>query len=133
MIDVENDIFNAVATALRSAHSGVYVVGEYVATPPQFPAVSIVEADNRVSEQYRTNNIENACSVMYEVNVYSNKVASKKTEAKSVQKTLDSAFAALGFTRTMSNQVPNFADASIYRIVSRYEATIDKDRWIYTN
>lgn len=133
MIDLENDVFTAVATALRAAHEGIYVTGEYVPAPPKFPAVSIVEADNRVATRYRTTNIENAASVMYEVNVYSNRASGKKSEAKAIAATLDEKFAELGFTRTMKNQVPNLNDASIYRIVCRYEAIIDKDFWIYHN
>ena len=133
MIDLENDIFTAVATALRTAHSGIFVTGEYVPVPPKFPAVSIVEADNRVVEGLRTLNIENAARVMYECNVYSNKANGKKSEAKAIADTLDTAFASIGFTRTLKNQVPNFNDATIYRIVCRYEAIIDKDFWIYHN
>ena len=131
MINLEYDIFTAVATALRTAHQGIYVTGEYVPTPPQLPAVSIIEADNKVFRKMRTLNIENAASVMYEVNVYSNKASGKKAEAKSIVETLDAKFAEIGFTRTMMNQVPNLFDASIYRIVCRYEAVIDKDYWIY--
>ena len=133
MIDLENDVFSNVATILRAAHAGILVTGEYTPKPPNFPAVSSVEADNRVVEQMRTLNIENAVSVMYEVNVYSNKASGKKAEAKEIAATLDEAFAAMGFTRTMKNQVPNFNDATIYRIVCRYEAIIDKDLWIYHN
>lgn len=133
MIDLENDIYNAVATALRAAHVGIYTASEDTPTPPKLPAVSIVEADNRVLESMRTLNIENAASVMYEVNIYSNKAAGGKTEAKAIAATADAAFASIGFTRTLMNQVPNFNDARIYRIVCRYEANVDKDLWIYHN
>lgn len=133
MINIEYDIFTAVATALRTAHTGIYVTGEYVPAPPKFPAVSIVEADNRVFQRMRTLTIENAASVMYEVNIYSNKVSGKKAEAKAIAETLDAKFAEIGFTRTMMNQIPNLNDASIYRIVCRYEAVVDKDYWIYQN
>lgn len=133
MIDIENDVFDTVATALRAAYLGIFVTGEYVPTPSKFPAVSIVEADNRIVERMRTLNIENAASVMYEVNVYSNKASGKKSEAKAITETLDAEFAKIGFTRTMKNQVANFNDATIYRIVCRYEAIVDKDLWIYHN
>ena len=133
MIDIENDVFDTVAKALRAAHKGIYVVGEYVPAPPKFPAVTIVEADNRVVERMRTLNIENAASVMYEVNVYSNKTSGKKAEAKAIAATIDAEFSKMGFTRTMKNQVPNLNDATIYRIVCRYEAIVDKDFWIYHN
>ena len=131
MIDIENDVFSAIASVLRTAFSNIYVVGEYVPAPPRFPAVSIVEADNRIVTRMRTRNIENAASVMYEVNIYSNKASGKKSEAKAIAATLDEKFAEIGFTRTMKEQVPNLNDATIYRIVCRYEAIVDKDLWIY--
>ena len=133
MIDIEADVFDTVAKALRAAHAGIFVTVEYVPAPPKFPAVSIVEADNRVVTRMRTLNIENAASVMYEVNIYSNKASGKKSEAKAIAATLDVEFSKMGFTRTMKNQVPNLNDATIYRIVCRYEAIVDKDLWIYHN
>ena len=133
MIDLEFDIFTALATRLRTEYPGIFVSGEYVPAPPSFPAVSIVESDNRVVEDMRTLNIENAALVMYEVQIYSAKVNGKKAEAKEIAETVDAFLTSIGFTRTMKNQVPNMNDATIYRIVCRYEAIIDKDFWIYQN
>ena len=131
MIDLENDIFDYAAKALRAAHTGIDVAAEYVEMPAKFPHVSIVEADNRVLERMRTNNIENAVSVMFEVNIYSNKASGKKSEAKAIANTLDDVLSGIGFTRTFREQVPNLRDATIYRIVCRYEAVIDKNFVIY--
>lgn len=131
MIDLENDIFDYTAKALRAAHTGIDVAAEYVEMPAKFPHVSIVEADNRVLERMRTNNIENAVSVMYECNIYSNKASGKKSEAKAIANTLDDVLSGIGFTRTFREQVPNLRDATIYRIVCRYEAVIDKNFVIY--
>ena len=131
MIDLENDIFDYAAKALRVAHTGIDVAAEYVEMPAKFPHVSIVEADNRVLERMRTNNIENAVSVMYEVNIYSNKASGKKSEAKAIANTLDDVLSGIGFTRTFREQVPNLRDATIYRIVCRYEAVIDNNFVIY--
>lgn len=133
MIDIEADVFSYVAEILREEYPGIFVAGEYVNTPSSFPAVTIVENDNRVLETMRTLNIENAVSVMYECNIYSNKTNGKKAEAKDITATMDKAFEEIGFTRTMRNQVANLNDASIFRIVCRYEAVVDKDLWIYHN
>lgn len=125
MIDIENDVFTIAANELRAAHDSVNVSMEYTATPSKFPSVTIVESDNRVYDTMRTSaTIERAVRVMYEVNVYSNKTSGKKTEAKSLADTVDATFTRLGFTRTYRNQVPNFLDATIYRIVMRYEALV---------
>ena len=65
------------------------------------------------------------------MNVYSNKTAGKKAEAKAIANTADAVFAEIGFTRTFREQVPNINNATIYRIVCRYEAVIDKNFVIY--
>ena len=124
MIDLENDVFTYLSSELRTQYPGIYCVGEYVAAPSTFPAVSIVEADNRVFTRMRTATIENAASVMYEVNIYSNRQNGKKQEAKAIAETIDRLFEVKGFTRTTRNQVPNFNDATIYRLVCRYEGVI---------
>lgn len=127
MIDIESDVFDTVATELRSKHAGIFVAGEFVDSPAKFPAVTIVEADNRIFERMRTRRIENAVRVMYEVQIFSNKASGKKAEAKSIADTADGVFASLGFTRTMRSQVANLKDATIYRIVCRYEAVVGEN------
>lgn len=134
MIDLENVVFTEIATTLREKYgANFFVAGEYVESPASFPAVTIVEADNRVLQNMRTLKIENAVSVMYETNIYSNKTSGKKAEAKAIADVIDTKFEEMGFTRTMRNQMANLNDATIYRIVCRYEAVIDKNNWIYQN
>lgn len=124
MIDIENDVYDICAKALRAKFAGIFVTNEYTEHPARFPAVTIVEADNRVVESMRTLTIENAAGLMYQVEVYSNKVGARKSEAKKIAVEVDRVFASLGFTRTFMEQVPNLHDATIYRIVCRYEAVV---------
>ncbi len=131
IIDIESDIFNDVANALRTAYPEVNVYGDYSVTPSKFPCVFLTEIDNRILQRMRTNNIENAVQCTYEANVYSNKPSQKKTEAKAIANAIDVIFNELGFTRTFRQQIPNVNDATIYRIVCRYEAVIDKNLVIY--
>lgn len=133
MIDIENDVFDYVAKALRAEFSDLLVLSSFAVAPAKFPCMTLVEADNRVIQRMRTDNIENAVSVMYEANIYSNKGVGKKTEAKEIANAVDSLFNDIGFTRTFRQQVPNMKDATIYRIVCRYEAGVDKNLTIYFN
>lgn len=135
MIDIENFVFTRVSTALRDYFGAlnIYVTGEYVDSPARFPAASIFESDNRVYEKQRTTEIENAAKLLYEVNVYSNKLGYKKTEAQSVMDIIDREMAAMGFTRTMCVPTSNLQDATIFRMVARYEGVVDKEYMIYTH
>ena len=132
MIDVESEVFDTVATAVRAKHADVYMVGEYVKTPPKFPCVSLVEMDNRSYQQTEdSGSSENHASLMYEVNIYSNKSVGKKTECRAIATLIDEQMLALGFARTMSQPIPNLDDATIYRMVGRYSAVISKNKSIH--
>ena len=79
MIDIESIVFNSVATKLRNAFQGITVKGEFQRFPEKFPFVTIEEKSNSVVRSMRTTDIENMVSVMYEINVYSNKSKRKQT------------------------------------------------------
>ena len=124
MINIENDVFTIVAEALRAQFPGIYVTGEYVTIPASFPAVMLVEADNYVVRQGSTTRIEDFVQVMYSLSVFSNKTVGKKSEAKAIADFSDEELRKLGFTRISRTQVPNYADATIYRLEARYEAVV---------
>ena len=132
MIDIEKDIFNIVAKAVRNVYPNIYISGEYVKSPPTFPAVSLVEMDNSVyTRTQSSDNVENHADLMYELNVYSNKQSGKKSECKAIASLIDNELATLGFSRTMLQPIPNMDDATIYRILGRYRAVASNDKKIY--
>lgn len=131
MISPESYVYAAVASALRLEYPNIFVSGEYTDVPARFPAVTIVEIDNAVVQRMRTTKIENAVNVSYEVNVYTNTLGYKKSEAKEIMATADAVFESLGFARTMCNPVSNLQDATIYRMVARYQAAVGRDFWVY--
>lgn len=132
MIDIESDVFSKISEKVRTKYPDIYVTGEYVKSPSSFPCVSLVENDNQCYQKSQTtDSVENHVSVLYEVNVYSNKTKGKKTECKTIIAIIDSEFAKLGFTRIMLNPIPNEIDATIYRMLGRYRAIISKNNVIY--
>lgn len=132
MIDIENELFTTISTDLRTTYTNIFITGEYVKSPPSFPCVSIIEADNQIYRNTRdTSNIENHVQVIYEVNVYSNKTTGKKSECKAIISQIDKQMARLGFTRTLLTPIPNELDATIYRMTARYRAIVSKENMIY--
>lgn len=132
MINVENEIFNTVAKAVREKYPSVFISGEYIKAPSEFPFVSLVEMSNTAYDRTQTSgSLENHASLMYEVNVYSNKTSGKKSECRAIATLIDNALATLGFSRTMLQPIPNMDDATIYRMTGRYTAVISKDNVIY--
>ena len=132
MINIENEIFDIVSKKVRSEYPDIYMSGEYVKSPPSFPSVSLIEMDNTVYDITQTSGEnENHASLMYEVNVYSNRVTRKKSECKSIITLIDEEMISLGFSRIMLQPIPNMDDATIYRMTARYKAVVSKDKKIY--
>ncbi len=126
MIDVEAKVYSPIAAALRAAYSGISVSGEYVNAPSSFPAVTIVEQDNYMTlDKLSTSDDEEFATVMYEVNVYSNKSGGKKSECRAIMDTIDKMMYFRNFTRIAMSPVPNLNDATIYRMTARYRAETD--------
>ena len=132
MIDIENEVFTTVANAVRTEYPDVYMVGEYVREPSKFPCVSLIEMDNSAYDKTQTSGkLENHASVMYELDVYSNKTSGKKSECKKISALIDKEMSALGFSRTMLQPILNVDDATIYRMKGRYMGVISENKTIF--
>lgn len=132
MIDIENEVFDIVATSLREALPEIFVRGEYVRSPPKFPCVSIVEASNIAYVKTQSSDMtENHAELMIEVNIYSNKTSGKKSECRNIASLVDAEMTKLGFTRSMLQPVPDADDVTIYRMAGRYTAVVLQNKTIY--
>lgn len=126
MIDVEAKIYTPVAAALRAAFQGIEVSGDYSKIPSVFPFVSMVEADNFTStNRLDTGDSEKFVTLMYEINVYSNRGEGKKSECKAIMQVIDEIMYRMNFTRIALAPVPNLSKPTIYRMTARYRAETD--------
>lgn len=131
MVDIENEICNLVSAALHAEFPNITVYSKSVLSPSEFPSVSIEEGDNYTYlSTMDSSGVENHASVMYEVNIYSNKVNRQKSECKEIFAVLDKLLISKGFVRTMRKPV-SMDDATKYRITVRYKAVVGKDKQIY--
>lgn len=132
MIDVENEIFSRVASKTRKEFPGLMMTSEYVRSPSSFPHASLEEKDNSSYSNTETSSCsENHASVMYEVNVYSNKIAGKKAECKKIITFIDKEMLLIGFERVMLQPIPDIDDATVYRMLARYRAVVSKDKTFF--
>lgn len=125
MIDIENQIYTPIAKALRNKFSGIIVSGEYINAPPDFPYVSIVEQDNYTTQAHMDSGSAELSTLMYEVNVYSNKSVGKKVACREIITFIDNLMYSKNFRRISLSPVPNMENATIYRLVARYKAETD--------
>ena len=132
MIDIESQVFHTVANKAYERFPNIFMTGEYVKSPPSFPAVSLMEMDNTIREDtVDSGSSENHVNVMYEANVYSNKTSGKKSECKEIIAFIDAQMLAMGFVRVALTPVPNEYDSTIYRMVARYRASVSANHSIF--
>jgi hypothetical protein len=130
MIDIENEVYNTIATEVRTKYPNIFVSGDESLAPSTFPAVCIVQRDNPVDmSSADSGSIERVTSPMFEINVYSNLKTGRKQEAKNIMATICDVMASLDMERTYCQPTPNI-DTSIYRIVGRFSCKTD-GKYIY--
>lgn len=126
MNDIEKLVYTPIADALRKRFKGISVSGEYVNAPPKFPHVSIIEQDNYTStDRLDSSDREKFSTLMYEVNVYSDKAGSKKSVCREIMGVIDEMLYKRNFTRISLSPVPNMENGTIYRLVAQYRAETD--------
>ena len=132
MIDVLNEVFNTVAKAVRKAHSGVTVSGEYVRTPSKFPALTLDETQNvAVGDLVDSSDEERFSGLTYRLQVFSNKTSGKKAEARAIFATADELMRGMGFRRITYSTTPEIYESTIYSITATYEAVVDTNGVTY--
>ena len=132
MIDFENEIFTAVATAVRSAHKGTAIKSEYVRSPAVFPTVALSEIDNvNVDALIDSSQEEKYAGLGYRLQVFSNKEGGKKSEAKAIFKTADEILCGMGFRRRTYSTTPEIYNSTIFSITATYEAIASVDGVLY--
>ena len=132
MIDFENEIFTAVATAVRAKHAGATVKGEYIRSPASFPTVALSEIDNvNVDALIDSSGEEKYAGLGYRLQVFSNKEGGKKSEAKAIFKTADDILCGMGFRRRAYSTTPEIYNSTIFSITATYEGIADVNGVIY--
>lgn len=130
MIDVSNEIFDAVAKDLRAAYNGIRVVGEYVATPTSFPCVTLDETSN-TSVFLDSGQQSKYAQVIYRVQVFSNRKSGKRAEARKIYSSVDEAMQRLGLYCVTYTSTPEIYNSEIYSITATYRAVVDRGGVIY--
>lgn len=97
----------------------------------QFPHLSVVESDNYTYRRTITRRGEEHAVKMFTINVYSNSVSGRRTEAERISSIVDDEMLVMGFTRTSMVPMSNLHNATVYRITARYTGAVSKDGIVY--
>lgn len=125
-MSIENEIITRISEVVRAKYPKASISSEYIKAPSSFPHISIIEQDNFTAEEYMdSGDKEKITNIMYEVSVYSNNIKDKKGECKNIVDIINRTMYSLNFIRTSLTPVPNMENATIYRMVGRYNAATD--------
>lgn len=131
MIDYSNEVFNAVATHLRSLYSDIRVVGEYEESPALFPTVTLDEIHN-VPAHLDSADTNKYARVIYRSQIFCNGVG-KRQRAREIYNSLDQILMSVGLFAKTYSTTPAIYNSEIYCITATHEGVIGKDGVIYRN
>lgn len=125
MIDIESKVYSPIATALKAAYSNIFVTSEPTPIPEKPLVVGIVQMDNYMSINRLDNSgRERYSTLMFQVDVYSNKQTGKKSQCKEVMNVVDKMMFDMNFTRLSLTPIPS-PETGYYRYTARYRAETD--------
>ena len=132
MLNFSNEVFTNVATVVRGLYTGTTMIGENTRQPSKFPTVTIDETENVVVDNLEdSSNEEKFAGVTYKVQVFSNKLNGKKSEAREIFATVDAEMRRMGFRRKSYTTTPEIYESTIYQISATYEAVVSAAGYVY--
>lgn len=133
MLDAVNEVFQAIATKVRSEHPGTTVRGEFLREETEFPAVSLDEVRNVAVDYLEdSSNEERYAGVTYRLQTSSNKQGGRKAEARAIFATADAEMRRLGLRRVSYTTTPDIYNSTVYSITATYEGVISAEGYVYS-
>lgn len=129
MIDYSNEVFNAVATDLRSTYEGIKVVGEYVDTPTHFHTVTIDEISN-IPAHLDSAELPKYAEVQYRVQIFCNGIG-KRAKAREIYGTVAKRLSLMGLVSVTYTTTPTIYNSEVYCITGTFRGVIDRNGVIY--
>lgn len=124
MIDVENQIFTIIKTAIVAVNSACTVTSTLNTKTATFPYALAVQMDSYPSRQ--TNSLNEEYAVLtWQIDIYSNDTARRKTICSTIAEAVDNALSQLNFRRMSRVPVQDPNDPGIYRLTLRYTVETD--------
>lgn len=126
MINIENLVFNTVFDGVASVHSTVPVTKGYIEQNAVYPCIVVKETNNVPVENTATDDCaENHTRVTYQIDVYSDKENTARSECRDLLSCVDEIMQGMKFRRTYMSEPLNIR-RSVYRQYARYIAIVGK-------
>lgn len=126
MIDIENLVFDTVYNAMHTQFPDVNITAGYDEQNAIFPTVIIRETNNQPYRDSATDECsENHARVTFEIEVFSDKADTGRSECKELLEYADSVMQTMKFRRIHLNRPLNI-DRTVWRQYARYEVIVGK-------
>ena len=133
MFEIQREIFTDIANRVLEAKPDCNITNSFEYMPEVFPTVSIVLSGDGTTPNTRdSSGTEKFRDITLTVDVFSNKVEGKKTEAESLMQVVQDRAYALNFNMVSCIPNSNISNASIYRLTATFTATVGHDGSLYS-
>lgn len=132
MIDVEDIILNRIDKVLANAGFNDVLGSTYQDLPAEFPWVFMEQEDSYEEPEYHNSSrVNNRDSVVFGVDIYSNKKKASKAECKKILAVIDAEMVSLGFSRLVAQPMRPTSEMYKARLFARYRGIVDANKYIY--
>ena len=126
MIDIENLVFDTVYNALALLHPEASITAGYDEENAIFPAVVVRQTNSQPYRESATDDSsENHTRVTFEVEVYSDKESTGRSQCKEILMDADDIMQTMKFRRIHMNRPLN-VDRTLWRQYARYEVIVGR-------
>lgn len=135
MIDVfalQKELQTLIFTPIHNDYSECAMLNAFTSAPPKFPCVAIVLADNGTTSHMRdSSGDDNFHDITLTIDVYSNLVNGKKTQAESIMNIVRGVLLPKNFRQISCRSRSNMNDATVYKLTATFTATVDNKNTFY--
>ena len=126
MIDVESLVIDTVINGVHAVYPNLDVQKGFIEESATFPCIVIRETNNVPVQSMNTDDCaENFTRLTYQVDVYSDKAGTQRSECRELLKLVDGIMQGMKFRRTHMNEPLNIK-RSIFRQYARYTVIVGK-------
>ena len=126
MIDIENLVFDTVYNGLHTSYPNANITAGYDEQNATFPTVVVRQTNNQPYREANTDDCaENYSRVTFEIEAYSDKESTGRSECKELLIAADGIMQSMKFRRIHLNRPINI-DRTLWRQYARYEVIVGK-------
>lgn len=126
MLDIENLVKDKLITALAVSYPGATVGSGYDEQSARYPYVEVEQIDSVPLRHTMTEpSSENHATLSFEINVYSNRQDTARSECMELMNAVDDAMTEMGFYRYHTNK-PLKRTRTVWRRYARYRGIVER-------